>query len=326
MNWLPRLNEARAAVAASGGDKRRAAAALSQAWGCRVSRDALDKALLRWADEGARNDAPAPMPEAHPAPVGSVAPMAPERDGLVAILADLHIPQQESAAVACAEAWIVANQPTTIVLAGDIGEWESCSQHGTSPEAPTYRADLEAVRAWLKRLRSIALNARIVALEGNHETRLTRMLCSVAPSLYGVHSVAIDLGLDALDIEWIPEDRQPLRISTLDIIHGHQMVRGSGPIYVAAKGVNTYGSPGRTVCIAHTHKRQMFRRPMADGHAEAIALPCLRTLSAGWLHGEVAGWSHGFGVATVRAGYRTALEVVDIERGSCCWGGRVYSG
>jgi len=43
----------------------------------------------------------------------------------VAILADLHIPQHDEAALECALSWISSEQPAVIVLAGDVGEWES---------------------------------------------------------------------------------------------------------------------------------------------------------------------------------------------------------
>jgi hypothetical protein len=270
-----------------------------------------------------------PTPASISAPVSTTPGAQAERGGgqLACVLSDLHIGQEDTAALACAEAWIAANRPATVILAGDVGEWESCSQHGTSPEAPTFRADVEAVRGWLVRLRRLVPEARLVMLEGNHETRLTRMLTSQSPALHGSLTVPDALGLAALGVEWVPEDKQPIALGSCDIAHGHQMLRGGfGPKYASGKAVDVYGSPGRSVLIGHTHRRQMYRRPMAQGYAEGVLLPCLRTLQAGWLHGEVNGWSHGFAVLTLEPGRRTAVEVVDIDRGRCWRGGRSYAG
>ena len=69
----------------------------------------------------------------------------------------------------------------------------------------------------------------------------------------------------------------------------------------------------------------MFRKPTVDGDVEGVLVPCLCHPSPNWQHVVANGWSHGFAVATQRPGMRTALEVVDIEGGSCVWGGKVYS-
>jgi hypothetical protein len=177
------------------------------------------------------------------------------------------------------------------------------------------------VQKWLAWLRAALPMSRIVYLEGNHETRFTRMESSATPSTAGVHSLPADLGLEDLRIEWLDEGSQPLRLGDVDVLHGHQAFGTMPPKHCAAKVADVYGAASRTVLFAHCHRRQLFERAMAGGNAVAVSLPCLRELHPAWLSGREAGWSHGFAVVSVAAP-RSAVELVEIRDGQFCWGGR----
>jgi metallophosphoesterase superfamily enzyme len=304
IDWPSSIAEAREVVAEVG-SVRGAAKKLAAKWGHPVSRDALRNALGR-------------APEAATAVVAAPVSGAP----LALILSDLHIPEHDEPALRAVLAWIAAHQPSHIILAGDVGEWESCSQHGTSPDAPSFLADAAAVREVLVRLQRAAPGARTVLLEGNHETRLSRMVVSRTPNLTGACTVPDALGLADLGIEWVPEDRQPYSLGALRILHGHQVVARWAPRHVAAKLCDVYGVAGEIAVMGHVHRTQRFRRPVLGGYADAVTLPCLRSLRPSWLAGREAGWSLGCGIATL--GDRTALDVVDIEGGGFWWGGKRY--
>ena len=225
--------------------------------------------------------------------------------------------------------WIREHQPDRIIILGDFMELASVSQHGGSADLVRLESDLAAGNKALDDLRADAPLAEISYFEGNHETRLNRFVLAFAPALYGSLSVEKGLRLDERGIRWVPEDKQPVALGSLDIIHGHQ-VPGGG-LYHARKLVDIYGRPGRTVVCGHYHRPQTITRPGHPdygGYSCGVALGCLRTIARSevlWTHGKATGWVHQFAVAYVR-GERSDLYPITLTNGAFAWGGKLYCG
>lgn len=259
------------------------------------------------------DDEPEPRPE--PGPLRTIA-----------ILCDVHVPEHDRRAWACALSVLREARPTEVILAGDFLELASVSQHGGA-DLVALDSDLAAGRRALIDLRdAVGPDATITYLEGNHETRLARFLATRAPSVAGSLSLPEGLRLAESGVRWVPESAQPIERGALRVYHGHQDFPGRTiPQHHAARVAQLRGRRGTVTAYGHTHLPQT-----ASGRGEeaavAVGLGCLRTLSPSWLHGYAAGWRHGFGLAYVRPSGAVDLYPVAIQHGAAAWAGKLYVG
>jgi predicted phosphodiesterase len=255
-----------------------------------------------------------------------------QKDGsvkVVLILSDVHVPEHDRRVWSAVMQWIRDHQPDEIILNGDFLELVSCSQHGGSADITPLERDFEAGRAAIAELRDVAPDATITYLEGNHETRLPRFILAKAPALFGSLTISTGLHLDKYGVNYVEEAAQPVQRGTLDILHGHQLGAGKHgglPRHHAAKAVDVYGRPARTVIFGHSHRSQAFSKASYGGNSYSVALGAMRTLNPRWLQGHLAGWTHQFGVAYVRETGPSDVYAVTLHNGSFVWNGKLYVG
>ena len=108
-------------------------------------------------------------------------------------------------------------EPNLIVILGDFLDMPNWSQKFTrSPEfANILQASVKEGYWWLRNMREIAPDARIIYIQGNHEERLTRFQKNNVKAAYGVKSATATkndpsllsvpnlLDLPSLQVEWI---------------------------------------------------------------------------------------------------------------------------
>jgi predicted phosphodiesterase len=239
----------------------------------------------------------------------------------VIILADLHAPDHDERALSAVLSLMDDLKPDECVLLGDAAELESCSSF--RPPSNNYAEECAAATQVLSQIVSRA--RRTVLVEGNHDHRPQKWAEQQAPQLKGSLSVKRGLDLDGLGIQFVPHDQQPYSVGNLDLLHGHQDLRGRfTPVYFAAKLLARYGLPGRTVMFGHTHRHQTLGRQTHLGKCRSVGLGCMRTLRPGWLEGEASGWEQQFAVAHIEAGV-AHVQVVDVSDGAFWFGGRRYA-
>lgn len=242
----------------------------------------------------------------------------------ILVLSDVHHPEHDRKVWATILELCKDIQPQEVILLGDFLEMSSVSMHGGS-DLERLTEDFEAGKKALREIReSVSEDCRITYLEGNHESRLTRFLYAKAPSLRETLSYQSGLGLEALDVEWVPEAAQPITRGDLDLTHGHQDLRERPSKFHSGKMAEVYGRPERTVMYGHTHKPQVFTRPTVGGYATAIGLGCARTLSPGWLHGAQAGWVHQIAVVYMSGAGRSYVYPITFRHGQTIWNGKLY--
>ena len=109
------------------------------------------------------------------------------------------------------------NRPEYIALIGDffdLADWSDKFLRTPSYRFTTQPA-LEEAAWWLGKLRAASPGSKIFMLEGNHEKRMADMIAKYNPECYEIRpvnsvegwpviSIPYLLGLDELDIEWIP--------------------------------------------------------------------------------------------------------------------------
>ncbi len=240
----------------------------------------------------------------------------------VVSLWDVHVPEHDERAVAAVIDWIEANGADCVVIGGDFLELESMSQHGGHPRPASFREDIDAGTSVLHRLRRAAPDAKMVYLEGNHESRHTRKVINRLAELHGYNSIPEALGLQGLGIHWVPYKKM-WRPTLADGVKGKlRYTHGQWATkHHAAKHLDVYGS---SVRFGHTHKPQVFTRGYVGGIVRVgIGSPCLRTLDPEWI-GEASGWAHGFGIDEfMQDGSFTSQNVLMTDR-RFAWAGKVY--
>lgn len=205
---------------------------------------------------------------------------------------DVHVPEADAFALKAVIDFAKDHQPDHIVLGGDFLELESCSMHGGNANPRALVDEIKAGQKAIKRLMDACPNAKITYLEGNHETRLSRVVVSSIPAFDGALDVPSLLHLSDLGIEWVPYRK--LWHPTINGVKGKlAYTHGEWATnYHASKHLQMYGV---SVRYGHTHRPQTYCRGYADGSvAIAVGSPCLRTLDPSWA-GPHNGWLHGFG-------------------------------
>lgn len=240
------------------------------------------------------------------------------------VLSDVHVPEHDRRVWATSMDLLKDIKPHEVVLLGDFLEMASVSMHGGA-ELERLTDDFMAGKQALKEIReAVGADCRITYLEGNHESRLSRYLAAKAPSLVESLSCEMGLGLKEMDVEWVPEGKQPVSRGDLDLTHGHQDLRERPSKHHSSKMAEVYGRPGRTVLYGHTHKPQTFTRPAVGGYVTAVGMGCARTLTPGWLHGAQAGWVHQIAVVYITPAGRVTIYPITFHHGQAVWNGTLY--
>ena len=236
-------------------------------------------------------------------------------------LFDVHVPEADAFALKAVLDFAHDEQPDHIVLGGDFLELESCSMHGGNANPLALVDEIKAGRKAISRIREACPGAALTYLEGNHETRLNRVVAAALPSFDGALTLPNLLELDAIGCEWVPYRKlwNPTidgKRARLAYTHGE-----FASLHHAKKHLDTYGV---SVRYGHTHRPQTTTRGFADGRVlMALGSPCLRTLAPSWA-GPHNGWLHGFGWDEFFSdGKFTASNVVMADR-AFAWRGKVY--
>lgn len=205
---------------------------------------------------------------------------------------DVHVPEVDAFAFKAVLDFAKEKQPDHIVLGGDFLELESCSMHGGNADPHSLLDEIKAGKKFLSRLREACPDAGMTYLEGNHETRLKRVVVSSIPTLDGALSIPELLCLDEIGCAWVPY--RHLWAPAIGDVKGalHYSHGEYATMHHAKKHLDTYGV---SIRYGHTHRPQTTTRGFGDGRVlYAIGSPCLRTLDPSWASPH-NGWLHGFG-------------------------------
>lgn len=210
-------------------------------------------------------------------------------------VSDIHIPFND---IQATEQFFVAlkrEKPDMLVLGGDLVDFFNISTHvkGRYP-MPSIDEEIDAAKKFLARLRKTAKHAKIYWLEGNHENRLERYICSNALELGVLSSLTIPemFDLQKFDIEYVP-DTKLLVWNNILFRHGHEMMGQSGvPGNNARKALGIYGM---NYIQGHVHKANVIRDSTFKSTLVGIENPCLCTITPEFMKGA-AKWQQGWTV------------------------------
>lgn len=243
-----------------------------------------------------------------------------------------------------------AVKPTKIVLLGDNLDFPEFGKYRLSPAYQrTTQATIDRATTLCAQLRSIAPNAEIVWLAGNHEERLPRMLIDNAMSAFGlrkgnapeswpVMSVPYLCRMDEYGINYLPgyPAANYWINERLKIIHGTR-VKSSGStshLYLNSEKVS--------VIYGHIHRREWNEKTRGDWDGPktimAASPGCLAKVSGevpstkGGLDLDgrpltvVEDWQQGLAVVTYQptGESRFFYEQVPIHDGEAFYRGKIY--
>ena len=210
-------------------------------------------------------------------------------------LSDIHFPFHDREALDIALAYGVKHDPTLVLLAGDIADLPTFSNHPKLHPMDFIEQEMLMLSEFFEGLRMMFPKARIVWMEGNHCVRFKRYLMQKAPELWGVPNLDVPGlvcaygGPQAMSrIEWV-DDCRVVRTGHLAHLHGHEF-RGGG-------GVNParwlFLKAGENAICGHFHRTSEHSEPSLSGKQRgAWTTGCLCTLKPDWMRHTK--WNHGF--------------------------------
>jgi len=217
-------------------------------------------------------------------------------------LSDIHYPFHDERALDAAINYGIKNDPTILLLAGDILDCHDLSVYEKDPRKRYTEIELQMIGDEFSQFRKAFPKARIVFQYGNHCDRLERYLIRKAPELFGLPGLDIPglismvNGADSIrGIEWV-KDHRIIRTGHLNHVHGHEF-RGGG-------GVNParwlYLKTGMNTIMGHCHRTSEHSQPNIRGEQIACwSTGCLSELTPPYMRRNF--WNHGLAYVEVES-------------------------
>jgi predicted phosphodiesterase len=225
-------------------------------------------------------------------------PFTVENPGRVGIISDLHVPYHSEQAIESAINQLQQDKIDTLLINGDLADWYECSRWEKNPHNRIgFKAEMEAVKQCLAFLRQQFKGVRIIYKAGNHEERWNKFIWNKAPELWDLPALQMNqlLGLEALDIEWV-DDQRIIMLGELPILHGHELPKGISSPVNAARGA--YMRTKHTVLVGHSHQTSGHCEPNLF-HSECFvwSTGCLCDMTPEYA--RINRWNWGFARADV---------------------------
>lgn len=187
----------------------------------------------------------------------------------ILIINDLHFPYQNNEAIILALDYGKKKKVDCILINGDLMDQANISRHQRDWRARSIAEEFEAVRVFLKSLRSHFPKCKIVYKHGNHDERWEKYLYNKAPEIFDVNDFQLEilLKLGELKIETV-KDKRPIKMGKLIALHGHELAGGG------AGGVNpsraTFLKTLDSVIVGHYHKTSQHTETTMSGEVISV--------------------------------------------------------
>jgi predicted phosphodiesterase len=183
----------------------------------------------------------------------------------VAVLSDIHYPYHDEKAETIVKMFLADYKPDLIILNGDIIDCYAVSSYQKDiKKKMDIQDEIDYTNNKLMQWVDDFPETKFTYLEGNHENRFARIVKNNAPALAALRTldIAVNLGLEELGIEWVP-DWQDMQIGNMLFTHGH-LVRKNGSASARAH----FDQYGCSVLIGHCHRLAVvYKRTKYGTHA-----------------------------------------------------------
>ena len=213
-----------------------------------------------------------------------------EKAGTTLILSDIHFPFHSETALTVAIERGIKAKPDVILLNGDTADFYSLSRFTKDPSLRDLKNEVETIKWGFLMLRDAFPDAEIIYKMGNHDERYEHYLMDMAPVLWGLENTSVEalLEFENYGIELV-NDKRPVQIGKLNVIHGHEYPTVFSPVNPARGMFLRAGS--HTIC-GHFHRSSQHSEQNIEGHITS-------TFSTGCLCGlrpkyrPLNNWNHG---------------------------------
>lgn len=189
---------------------------------------------------------------------------------LVAICGDQHAPEHDREFHVKFLSWLRENQPSQIVILGDLLENADVSRWQDRAGEATAQESIDAGYMLLRDYIDAAPDAAVTWIEGNHDQRVETHTNQNARKVAGIHRAGEDepvlsiphlLRLDELGVEYIADyPLGKLRLTdNLAVIHGNIVKKGAG-----ASALANLEKRGYSVVSGHTHRAGVVFKTVMD--------------------------------------------------------------
>lgn len=235
---------------------------------------------------------------------------------------DVHFPQQDDTAIEVFRKVVRDTRPDLVVSLGDVIDCKPFSTHAPDAEGDTpYERELSLAATLFDYLQ--AHSGRLVAVEGNHEYRVTR---------YAARERAGKAALSLLSprrllsrgrgrgFRYVPYDGDRPGTYAHYALSPHLVAVHGWSYAQDATRQHLRMAQGRSVIHGHTHRADhvMSQRVWEEGTVEAMSAGCLCRLVPTYAVGSPVTWVNGFIQGFIGARRKThCLYFVPIVSGAC---------
>lgn len=215
----------------------------------------------------------------------------------VGIICDIHIPYQDNEALTTTLDYLKKQKLTHLVINGDLLDCHELSTFEKDPNKRRFKEEIDIVKNFLIKIRSVFKTQKIVLKEGNHEERFLRFMRRKAPELldFEVLSLPSLLGLKELDIDFI-SNKKVTQCGKLNIVHGHEFghqifspVNPARGLFLRAKTNSIAGH--HHITSSHSEKT------LEDKPLGCYSIGCLCELHPEYR--PINNWNHGFAIVEI---------------------------
>lgn len=233
------------------------------------------------------------------------------KDGMAVIFGDAHYwPGDRSIAHEALIRFIKQHQPMTIICNGDIFDGARISRHPPTgwSHMPDVRDEIDYCKQMVGEIEEAAPEkAKLVWCMGNHDTRFSAKLATIAPEYVGVQGTDLPDHFPAWNFSWSAEINDSVMVK-------HRYNNG-----IHATWNNTLRS-GRSIFTNHLHRLAVT--PITDYNGRRYGVDCGTLSNFGpaeqkFIYGEdnPFNWGSGFAVATFARGKLLPPELVIVQDG-----------
>ena len=209
----------------------------------------------------------------------------------VLVLADLHVPYHDVAAITTAIEYAKQYPVDCILFNGDLMDCHRLSKYEKDPESREISVELEKTRQVLFAIANQFPGAKIVVKEGNHDRRWQSYMRNKAPELIGINEFRLDVLLRLMDLkaDWVDEKRR-IKCGHLWILHGDEYIGGGGGVNPAR---SMFLKAKDCVLSAHNHQTTAHSEPtISDKVIACWSMGCLSELHPQYM--PLNKWNLGF--------------------------------
>jgi predicted phosphodiesterase len=220
--------------------------------------------------------------------------------GNVGILSDVHVPYHSEIAVAAAVGFLKQQNLSGLLLNGDIADFYAISRYTKDPKQRDFKAELEAVRAFIAYVRQQFPDMPIVFKVGNHEERWQHWLWQHAAEISDDPRMSLTawLGFSEYGIELV-EDKRPVMLGKLPVLHGHELPSGMAAPVNVARGA--FMKTLSTVMVGHSHRTSNHAESdMWHKETGCWSTGCLCDLRPDYA--RINRWNWGFAMVAIHKG------------------------